>query len=106
MLFIEVKFNRFSSDFVSRSPQDAQSLQVVASGEESIVERALGGLLRSDVSCLACGYTSTVYEPFLDLPLDIQALPSLPPPLLKPQQQQTQQTQAQQQAQPHFPVSK
>ena len=43
----------------------------------SIVERVFGGLLRSDVTCCACGYTSTAYDPFLDISLDMRcaALP-------------------------------
>jgi ubiquitin carboxyl-terminal hydrolase 22/27/51 len=38
----------------------------------SIVDRVFGGLLRSDVTCCACGYTSTAYDPFLDISLDMR----------------------------------
>lgn len=41
------------------------------------MQRAFGGLLRSDVTCRACGHTSTAFDPFLDLSLD---LPPPPPP--------------------------
>lgn len=43
------------------------------------MQRAFGGLLRSDVTCRACGHTSTAFDPFLDLSLD------LPPPPQPPQ---------------------
>ena len=43
-----------------------------------------GGLLRSDVTCCECGYTSTAHDPFLDISLDLQAPPAQPPPLLRP----------------------
>ena len=46
--------------------------------EDSIIQQAFGGLLRSDVVCRACGQTSTAFDPFLDLSLDL--LPQLPPP--------------------------
>jgi len=36
------------------------------------VDRVFGGLLRSDVTCCACGYTSTAYDPFLDISLDMR----------------------------------
>lgn len=43
-----------------------------------------GGLLRSDVTCCECGFTSTAHDPFLDISLDLQAPPAQPPPLLRP----------------------
>jgi len=36
-----------------------------------LVDLVFGGLLRSDVICTACGHTSTAFDPFLDLSLDI-----------------------------------
>ena len=36
------------------------------------MDRVFGGLLRSDVTCCACGYTSTAYDPFLDISLDMR----------------------------------
>lgn len=41
-------------------------------GRNSLVDLALRGLWRSDVTCSRCGYTSTTYDPFLDISLDIQ----------------------------------
>ena len=41
-------------------------------GRTSIVDRVFGGLLRSDVTCCACGFTSTAYDPFLDISLDMR----------------------------------
>ena len=55
---------------------------MAAAGGEgtSIVERVFGGLLRSDVTCCSCNYTSTAYDPFLDISLDMCALPPVPAP--------------------------
>lgn len=56
--------------------------RVMCAGGEgtSIVERVFGGLLRSDVTCCSCNYTSTAYDPFLDISLDMCALPPVPAP--------------------------
>ncbi|KAI3812661.1 hypothetical protein L1987_17373 [Smallanthus sonchifolius] len=35
-----------------------------------VVHRAFSGLLRSDVTCTTCGYTSTTYDPCVDISLD------------------------------------
>eukprot|EP00743_Colponemidia_sp_Colp-15_P007913 GILK01008571.1.p1 GENE.GILK01008571.1~~GILK01008571.1.p1 ORF type:complete len:563 (+),score=55.31 GILK01008571.1:106-1794(+) len=37
-----------------------------------IVHKIFSGLLRSDVRCTQCGHTSTAYDPFLDISLDIK----------------------------------
>ncbi|KAG1669061.1 hypothetical protein FOA52_003979 [Chlamydomonas sp. UWO 241] len=37
-----------------------------------LVEGVFGGLLRSDVTCCACGATSTATDPFLDLSLEVK----------------------------------
>lgn len=57
---------------------DHYVITVFAEGEDSIVQRVFGGLLRSDVTCGGCGYTSTAFDPFLDLSLDLP--PQLPHP--------------------------
>ena len=51
---------------------------------ESVVQVVFGGLLRSDVTCCVCGFTSTAHDPFLDISLDLHAPPTRPPPLLRP----------------------
>ncbi|KAK7260983.1 hypothetical protein RIF29_27286 [Crotalaria pallida] len=38
---------------------------------QCIVHRVFGGLLRSDVTCMACGFTSTTYDPCLDISLNL-----------------------------------
>ena len=58
----------------------------LSGGESSLVEHTFGGSLRSDVSCLSCGYTSTVHEHFLALSLDVDPAAHLPQPMLKPAQ--------------------
>lgn len=70
-------------DVLSQSPaQSAMSLASTLASDEGqgdgIMQRVFGGLLRSDVVCGGCGYTSTAFDPFLDLSLDLP--PNLPPP--------------------------
>ncbi|EFJ42481.1 hypothetical protein VOLCADRAFT_67026 [Volvox carteri f. nagariensis] len=36
-----------------------------------LVDAVFGGVLRSDVTCSVCGHTSTAYDPFLDISLDM-----------------------------------
>ena len=48
------------------------------------MQQVFGGLLQSDVTCSACGSMSTVLDPFLDISLDLDPIPRLPPlPLAK-----------------------
>ncbi|XP_068648940.1 ubiquitin C-terminal hydrolase 22-like [Aristolochia californica] len=42
-----------------------------------IAHRVFSGVLRSDVSCTVCGFTSTTYDPCVDISLDMQSAPSL-----------------------------
>lgn len=48
------------------------------------MEHTFGGMLRSEVTCASCGYTSTVHEDFVALSLDIDPVTGPPLPLLKP----------------------
>ncbi|KAI3472496.1 hypothetical protein Pfo_031263 [Paulownia fortunei] len=50
--------------------------------DPTFVDAIFGGQLSSTVSCLECGHSSTIYEPFLDL--------SLPVPTKKPPARRTQ----------------
>jgi len=66
-------------------PADAAGARPSAAAEgASVVQAVFGGLLRSDVTCCECGFTSTAHDPFLDISLDLQAPPPRPPPLLRP----------------------
>ncbi|XP_062098015.1 ubiquitin C-terminal hydrolase 22 [Humulus lupulus] len=38
-----------------------------------IAHKAFSGLLRSDVTCMACGFTSTTYDPCVDISLNLDA---------------------------------
>ncbi|GLU16882.1 hypothetical protein SLE2022_332880 [Rubroshorea leprosula] len=42
------------------------------SGDCCIAHRVFSGILRSDVMCMACGFTSTTYDPCIDFPLDLE----------------------------------
>ncbi|RVX05145.1 Ubiquitin carboxyl-terminal hydrolase 22 [Vitis vinifera] len=41
-------------------------------GECCIAHRVFSGILRSDVMCMACGFTSTTYDPCVDISLDLE----------------------------------
>ncbi|KAK9055120.1 hypothetical protein SSX86_026202 [Deinandra increscens subsp. villosa] len=41
------------------------------SGDCCIAHRVFSGILRSDVMCTACGFTSTTYDPCVDISLDL-----------------------------------
>ncbi len=64
-------------------PKPAAAAALESEGE-SVVQVVFGGLLRSDVTCCECGFTSTAHDPFLDISLDLHAPPPRPPPLLRP----------------------
>ncbi|GIM07096.1 hypothetical protein Vretimale_11324 [Volvox reticuliferus] len=51
----------------------------------SLVDAIFGGVLRSDVTCAVCGHTSTAYDPFLDISLDmVSMVPELSQQLYAP----------------------
>ncbi|KAJ4709081.1 Ubiquitinyl hydrolase 1 [Melia azedarach] len=41
-------------------------------GDCCIAHRVFSGILRSDVMCMACGFTSTTYDPCVDFSLDLE----------------------------------
>ncbi|KAE9601777.1 putative ubiquitinyl hydrolase 1 [Lupinus albus] len=43
-----------------------------SSGDCCIAHRVFSGILRSDVMCMACGFTSTTYDPCIDISLDLE----------------------------------
>ena len=48
---------------------------------ESTMDQIFGGILRSDVVCATCGYTSTAHDPFKDISVDIpEVLKHIPQP--------------------------
>ncbi|RAL37294.1 hypothetical protein DM860_004216 [Cuscuta australis] len=42
------------------------------SGNCCIAHKVFSGILRSDVMCTACGFTSTTFDPFVDISLDLE----------------------------------
>eukprot|EP00884_Botryococcus_braunii_P018848 jgi/Botrbrau1/5647/Bobra.55_1s0035.1 len=46
--------------------------------EDSIVQHLFGGVLRSDVTCEACGYLSVAYDPFNDISVNFNQAHSSP----------------------------
>lgn len=43
-----------------------------SSGDCCIAHKVFSGILRSDVMCTACGFTSTTYDPCVDISLDLE----------------------------------
>ncbi|KAK7330036.1 hypothetical protein VNO77_24221 [Canavalia gladiata] len=41
-------------------------------GDCCIAHKVFSGILRSDVMCMACGFTSTTYDPCIDISLDLE----------------------------------
>ncbi|CAI9100867.1 OLC1v1038052C1 [Oldenlandia corymbosa var. corymbosa] len=52
--------------------KDKRKLQSQGSGDCCIAHKVFSGILRSDVMCTACGFTSTTYDPFIDISLDLE----------------------------------
>ncbi|KAK3435808.1 hypothetical protein EUGRSUZ_C00530 [Eucalyptus grandis] len=52
--------------------KDQRWPQSQGSGDCCIAHRVFSGILHSDVMCMACGFTSTTYDPCLDISLDLE----------------------------------
>ncbi|KAJ4952029.1 hypothetical protein NE237_028861 [Protea cynaroides] len=46
--------------------------QSQGSGDCCIAHKVFSGILRSDVTCTSCGFTSTTYDPCVDISLDLE----------------------------------
>ncbi|KAF6158092.1 hypothetical protein GIB67_014886 [Kingdonia uniflora] len=51
--------------------KDRGKPQSQGNGDCCIAHKVFSGILRSDVTCTACGYTSTTYDPCVDISLDL-----------------------------------
>ncbi|GJX82888.1 ubiquitin carboxyl-terminal hydrolase 22-like protein [Tanacetum coccineum] len=51
--------------------KDVRKSHTQGSGDCCIAHKVFSGILRSDVMCTACGYTSTTYDPCVDISLDL-----------------------------------
>ncbi|CAL5360864.1 unnamed protein product [Camellia sinensis] len=51
---------------------DAKPAECSGNGDCCIAHRVFCGILRSDVMCTACGFTSTTYDPCVDISLDLE----------------------------------
>ncbi|CBI25549.3 unnamed protein product, partial [Vitis vinifera] len=56
----------------SRSQAWKRRMVALGNGECCIAHRVFSGILRSDVMCMACGFTSTTYDPCVDISLDLE----------------------------------
>ncbi|XP_068642964.1 ubiquitin C-terminal hydrolase 22-like [Aristolochia californica] len=52
--------------------QEKGKPQTQGSGDCCIAHRVFSGVLRSDVTCTICGFTSTTYDPCVDFSLDLE----------------------------------
>ncbi|KAL6974088.1 ubiquitinyl hydrolase 1 [Sarracenia purpurea var. burkii] len=52
--------------------KDKRKPQNQGNGDCCIAHRVFCGILRSDVMCTACGFTSTTYDPCVDISLDLE----------------------------------
>ncbi|XP_073151676.1 ubiquitin C-terminal hydrolase 22-like [Henckelia pumila] len=53
--------------------KDKRKHHTQGSGDCCIAHRVFSGILRSDVMCTSCGFTSTTYDPCVDLSLDLES---------------------------------
>ncbi|XP_074932077.1 ubiquitin carboxyl-terminal hydrolase 42-like [Phalacrocorax aristotelis] len=66
------EFLRYAVDAMQRACLSGSSDLDISSQTTTVVHQIFGGFLRSRVTCLSCQAVSDSYEPFLDVPLDIQ----------------------------------
>ncbi|XP_041007514.1 ubiquitin C-terminal hydrolase 22-like [Juglans microcarpa x Juglans regia] len=52
--------------------KDRRKTQSQGNGDCCVAHRVFSGILRSDVMCMACGFTSTTYDPCVDISLDLE----------------------------------
>ncbi|KAK3039973.1 hypothetical protein RJ639_027163 [Escallonia herrerae] len=52
--------------------KDKRKPHTQGSGDCCIAHRVFSGILRSDVMCTSCGFTSTTYDPCVDISLDLE----------------------------------
>ncbi|KAK8655006.1 hypothetical protein V6N13_107598 [Hibiscus sabdariffa] len=52
--------------------KDKRKSQSPGSGDCCTAHRVFSGILRSDVMCMVCGFTSTTYDPCVDISLDLE----------------------------------
>ncbi|XP_052200306.1 ubiquitin C-terminal hydrolase 22-like [Diospyros lotus] len=52
--------------------KDKRKPQSQGNGDCCIAHRVFSGILRSDLMCTACGFTSTTYDPCVDFSLDLE----------------------------------
>lgn len=53
--------------------EDEQKPPIQGSEDCCIAHRVFSGILRSDVTCINCGFTSTTYDPCIDISLDLDS---------------------------------
>ncbi|KAM1173307.1 hypothetical protein FF1_026040 [Malus domestica] len=52
--------------------KDQRKPESQGNGDCCVAHRVFSGILRSDVMCMACGFTSTTYDPCVDISLDLE----------------------------------
>ncbi|KAL8128819.1 hypothetical protein V2J09_017974 [Rumex salicifolius] len=59
-------------DGIHEKVKDGRKTHCQGSGDCCIGHSVFSGILRSDVMCMACGFTSTTYDPCVDISLDLE----------------------------------
>ncbi|GMP60221.1 hypothetical protein CsSME_00023184 [Camellia sinensis var. sinensis] len=59
-------------DGIHEKMRDKRKPHSQDNGDCCIAHRVFSGVLRSDVMCTACGFTSTTYDPCVDISLDLE----------------------------------
>ncbi|KAL5985669.1 hypothetical protein ACLOJK_027655 [Asimina triloba] len=57
---------------VERDQRKGRQGARAGSGDCCVAHRVFSGILRSDVTCTVCGFTSTTYDPCIDISLDLE----------------------------------
>ncbi|KAK2659219.1 hypothetical protein Ddye_005752 [Dipteronia dyeriana] len=65
-------------DGIHEKEGKARSLGIDNGDCQCIAHKVFSGLLRSDVTCMSCGFTSTTYDPCIDISLNLDT-PNCPP---------------------------
>ncbi|KAG8485808.1 hypothetical protein CXB51_019156 [Gossypium anomalum] len=61
-----------SSNKIDPGPKRGERVSFTGGGDCCIAHRVFSGILRSDVMCMVCGFTSTTYDPCVDISLDLE----------------------------------
>mmetsp|Transcript_17630 Transcript_17630/g.29624 ORF Transcript_17630/g.29624 Transcript_17630/m.29624 type:complete len:592 (-) Transcript_17630:172-1947(-) len=71
------EFTRYLLEAMQQACLEPSKKVLPPQSETTFVHQAFGGRLRSQVTCTSCKYDSNTYDPFLDLSLEINKVPTI-----------------------------